>query len=162
MLQFSAACISVNNAELIRKRVSQTHVRLIAIVIYADFKAQCQIYPVKFHLKKQWISISQPLIFLKELDEHFPYHQVLERLKCLNHRVSQRIIKTIQAEDQPAHLYGASSVYNLCSHQWAAILSGQPLQTPNFPFTELSSSMVRSKILLGESLHCKTEPYKDL
>lgn len=56
------------------------------------------------------------------------------------------MIKTIKAEDQPAQLYGISLIYNLFSLQWAVLLSKLPLQILNFPFAELSSSIVRGKL----------------
>lgn len=48
------------------------------------------------------------------------------------------------------------------SLQWAVILSKQPLQTLNFPFTELSSSIVRGKFCFGEVFAAKpnTKLYK--
>lgn len=79
--------------------------------------------------------------------------------------VSLRTIKTIKAEDQPAQLYGISLIYNLFSLQWTVLLSKGPLQILNFPFAELSSSVVRGKFfaLVKSSPQDQTQRFrKDL
>ena len=60
------------------------------------------------------------LLCLKSLDEHFPRSLDMAKIYAYEPQSLTQKKDTLKAEDQPAQLYGNSSLfYNLFSLQWA-------------------------------------------